>query len=157
MAAVVARLAEPSEVDAADVARLLHDFNTEFNTASPGPQVLAPRVRRLLAQGATYAVLAGTPPIGIALVTVRPNVWYDGPVALLDELYVAPDHRGQAVGTAMIDAVRAEARARHAELIEINVDEGDTDARRFYERHGFTSIEPDTGEGALYYHGPVDH
>ena len=44
----------------------------------------------LLATDETVAILAGTPAVAVALVTLRPNVWYAGRVALLDELYVAP-------------------------------------------------------------------
>ena len=35
--------------------------------------------------------------------------------------------------------------------IEINVDEGDIGAQRFYERRGFSSTDPGTTERALYY------
>ena len=35
--------------------------------------------------------------------------------------------------------------------IEINVDAGDVDAQRFYERQGFSGVDPDTGERAFYY------
>lgn len=137
--------------DARQVARLLHDFNTEFETPSPGVDVLASRLRDLLATASTVAVLAGQPSRGVALVTLRSNVWYHGPVALLDELYVVPEHRGHGIGTAMLDLVVGLARGAGAELVEINVDEGDAGARRFYERHGFSAIEPVTGEHALYY------
>lgn len=146
----MARVAAATDAEA--VARLLHDFNTEFDTPSPGAVVLADRLRHLLLGDLTWALLAGEPAVGVALVTLRPNVWYDGPVALLDELYVAPSHRNRGLGTALIELLTDTARGHGVELIEINVDEGDTDARRFYERHGFTPIEPDTGEGALYYH-----
>lgn len=147
----VVRLATTDDAD--ELGRLLHDFNVEFDTPTPGADVLARRLGTLLADDATFALLAGRPAIGFALVTLRSNVWYEGLVALLDELYVVPEHRDQGIGTEIIESVRVEARRRNVELIEINVDEGDTAARRFYERHGFSGVEPDTGEAALYYHG----
>ena len=39
--------------------------------------------------------------------------------------------------------------------MEINVDEADVDAQRFYERAGFTMINSDTGERAFYWAGPT--
>ncbi|MGH8913772.1 MAG: GNAT family N-acetyltransferase [Acidimicrobiia bacterium] len=138
--------------DAGEVARLLHDFNTEFNTASPGVSVLTPRLTSLLAGVSAFAVLAGDPSVSVALVTLRPHVWYEGPVAILEELYVAPELRDRGIGSTVIDLVLSTARARGVELVEINVDESDVDAMRFYERHGFTAVEPTTGEGAFYFH-----
>lgn len=137
--------------DAGEVARLLHDFNTEFETPSPGAAVLAERLRGLLAGEVTVAILAGEPAVGVALVTLRPNVWYDGLVALLDELYVRPDQRGQGIGSAIIAELCALARQRGVDLIEINVDEGDVDAQRFYVRHGFHNTEPGSAERAFYF------
>jgi GNAT superfamily N-acetyltransferase len=139
--------------DADEIARLLHDFNTEFATPSPGPDTLAPRLRRLLAGDDTWAILAGPPSaaVALALVTLRPNVWYAGRVALLDELYVVPDLRSQGIGTAVIGHLMALARAEDVDLVEINVDEGDVDARRFYERHGFSATEEGSTERSLYY------
>jgi GNAT superfamily N-acetyltransferase len=143
------RLATPDDAD--EVARLLHDFNTEFATPSPGAAVLAGRLRMLLAGDDTLALLAGTPAVAVALVTLRPNVWYDGPVALLDELYVVPTERGRGIGSAVIGHLLTMARAQGFDLIEINVDEGDVDARRFYERHQFSATEPGSTEQSLYY------
>ena len=137
--------------DADEVARLLHDFNTEFASPSPGVEVLAARLRRLLVEDDTVAILAGSPAVGVALATLRPNIWYDGPVALLDELYVVPRRRGQGIGSAIIGLLLSTARAKGVDLIEINVDEGDSDAQRFYERHGFSSTEPGSTERAFYY------
>ena len=144
-----ARRAGPD--DAATVARLLHDFNTEFDTPSPGFAILTRRLQSLLAGPSTIAYLAGEPAAGVALVTLRSNVWYDGPVALLDELYVEPDRRGRGLGAAMIRLLIADAKAEGVSAIEINVDAGDLDAQRFYERHGFSGADPDTGERAFYY------
>jgi GNAT superfamily N-acetyltransferase len=142
----------PATVDDADeIARLLHDFNTEFETPSPGADVLTDRLRLLLAGDETFAILAGTPAVALALVTLRPNVWYAGQVALLDELYVEPRLRGQGIGSAIIDQLLSVSRTRGVDLIEINVDEGDVDAQRFYERHRFSATEPDSSERAFYY------
>ena len=137
--------------DAEDVAQLLHDFNTEFDAASPGVEVLAERLGILLDGPDTFAILAGAPSVAVALVTLRRNVWFAGPVALLDELYVVPELRGQGIGTSIVEFLVETARRREVELIEINVDIGDVDARRFYERHGFSAVQPETAEHALYY------
>lgn len=142
---------QASANDAEEVARLLHDFNSEFDYPSPGAEVLAARLRVLLAGDETIAILAGTPAVAVALVTLRPNVWYAGQVALLDELYVVPRLRGQGIGSAIVDQLLSISRARGVDLIEINVDEGDFDAQRFYERHGFSSTEPGSTERSFYY------
>jgi GNAT superfamily N-acetyltransferase len=157
-AAYDAAMSDPDELklytataaDAAEAARLLHDFNTEFGSPSPGPEWLASRLTALLAEDGTICVLAGRPARGVALVTLRSNVWFEGPVALLDELYVEPANRGRGIGTALLDSAVELIEQRGAELFEVNVDEGDIDALRFYRRNGFTDIEPDTGERAFY-------
>lgn len=144
------RLAHPQ--DAATVAALLHAFNEEYGWPTPGSEVLARRLADRLVGDGLAALLAGDDPgAGVALVSFRPNVWFDGPVALLDELYVRPELRGRGIGKALLDAACALVRERGGELLEINVDEGDADARRFYEREGFSAVEPETGEPALYY------
>jgi GNAT superfamily N-acetyltransferase len=145
----VVRLARPR--DARSVATLLHDFNLEFSTPTPGVAVLAARLETLLAGHATLALLAGDPAIGLALITLRENVWYDGPVALIDELYVRPDARARGTGTALMERAFKELRERGARLLEVNVDEGDAGARRFYERHGLANTPPGVEERMLYY------
>jgi GNAT superfamily N-acetyltransferase len=144
------RVAAPT--DAGAVAALLDAFNREFDTPTPGPAVLAARLERLLARESTIALLAGRPAVAVALLTLRPNVWYDGRVALLDELYVAPPLRGGGIGSALLAAAELSARRAGAEVLEINVDGGDTGARRFYERHGYSNHEPGEDEPMFYYY-----
>ena len=138
--------------DAATVATLLDAFNREFDTPTPGVAVLATRLESLLAGGDVLALLSGEPPVGVALLTLRPSVWYPGPVALLDELYVVPEMRGRGIGSTLLEATEAVVIGRGATVLEINVDGEDTDARRFYERHGYRNTEPGQDEPSLYYY-----
>jgi GNAT superfamily N-acetyltransferase len=139
-----------SAAEAAVVAGLLHRFNREYDTPTPGPAVLEARLERLLAGDDVVAVLAGDPAVGVGLLTLRPNVWYEGPVGLLDELYVVPGRRGRGIGAALLRAAEDACRARGGELLEINVDGEDDRARRFYERHGYVDREPGQPEPQLY-------
>lgn len=141
-----------TEADAVAVAALLDAFNREFNVPTPGIEVLADRLVRLLGGGNVVAILSHGSPDGVALLTLRPNVWFDGPVALLDELYVVPQRRGHGIGSALLVAAEKMARDRGGELLEINVDGDDVDARRFYERHGYANREPDQDEPMYYYY-----
>jgi GNAT superfamily N-acetyltransferase len=140
-----------TEDDAVIVGELLDRFNREFNTATPGPLVLAARLERLFLRGDVIALLAGTPAVGVALLTLRPNVWYDGPVGLLDELYVVPGQRRRGIGSALLLTAEGLCRQRGGELLEINVDGEDSDARRFYERHGYSDRDPGQTQPQLYY------
>ena len=142
--------------DAARLAELLHAFNTEFDTETPGVEVLAERLRTLLGGTSTFAVLGGDPAVGVALVTLRSNVWSDGPVALLDEMYVEPARRGGGVGGAVLRHMVEICRELGVAAIEINVDESDAAAMRFYERHGFSGVDPDSGERAFYFYRSLE-
>lgn len=142
--------------DAARLAELLHAFNTEFDTETPGVEVIAERLRTLLGGTSTFAVLGGVPAVGLALVTLRPNVWSEGPVALLDEMYVEPARRGGGVGGAVLRHMVEICRELGVAAIEINVDESDAAAMRFYERHGFSGVDPDSGERAFYFYRSLE-
>jgi ribosomal protein S18 acetylase RimI-like enzyme len=152
--ATTIRMAAPD--DAGTVAALLHDFNTEYATATPAVDVLIGRLRRLLSGGTTFAVLAGEPAVGLALVTLRTSVWYAGPVATLDELYVAPDRRGAGLGTRLLTAVEDEVRRRGGAVVEINVDGDGGGAPRFYQRHGYRNSEIGDDVPLLYYFRQLD-
>jgi GNAT superfamily N-acetyltransferase len=142
--------------DAGLLAALLDAFNREYDDPTPGIDVLAARLERLLPGGDVIALLTGDPATGFALLTLRANVWYEGPVALLDELYVVPELRGRGLGSALLAAAEEATRGRGGELLEINVDADDVDARRFYERHGYANHEPGEDEPLLYYYRDLE-
>ena len=62
--------------DAETIGQLLHDFNGEFEEPTPGPRVLAERVRQLLAAGEITVLLGGGEPHGVAVLRFRSALWH---------------------------------------------------------------------------------
>lgn len=138
--------------DAPDVARLLHDFNTEFDEPTPDVPVLAERARELLADGELTVLLAGEGPDGLAQLRFRPSIWTDTLDAYVEELYVVPVRRGQGIGRALLEAAMDVARQAGATHIDLTTGETDTAARALYKSAGFTNREGgEDGPRMLYY------
>jgi GNAT superfamily N-acetyltransferase len=127
--------------DARDVARLLHDFNTEFSDPTPGVEALAERMRELLPADDLIVLLGGERPDGVAVTRMRPSLWSSGFDAYLEELYVAPEQRGKGIGRVLLEQTMEAARAAGAVRIELGTSETDTAARALYESCGFTNRE----------------
>ena len=148
---VTVRLATPDDADV--VGRLLFDFNTEFDTETPSAADFAVRFTDLLARDDVLVVLSEGAGVatGFAYLTLRPTPYGDGPLAQLEELYVVPHLRDGGIGTALLARAVAEVERRGGIEVHINVDEIDTDTRRFYERHGFTNVQPGADYRMLCY------
>jgi len=127
--------------DAPAVARLLHDFNTEFSEPVPEVGVLAKRVAQFIDRDQATFLLAGSGPDGVAELRLRPSIMTGALDAYLEELYVAPAKRGQGLGRALLEAAMETARRQGAARIELGTSEDDTAARALYESAGFTNRE----------------
>jgi ribosomal protein S18 acetylase RimI-like enzyme len=138
--------------DAANVARLLHDFNSEYDEPTPSVSALTERLGELLGEGAITVLLAGDPPVGFALFRIRPSLWAKAGDTYLEELYVVPEQRRKGIGRALLEASIEAAREAGANHFELTTGETDTEARGLYESHGLTNREggPD-GPRMLYY------
>jgi ribosomal protein S18 acetylase RimI-like enzyme len=148
-AEVPIRRAAPA--DATEVARLLHDFNVEFDDPTPPVRELAGHCERLLGEGEMTVLLAGEGPDGLALLRLRPSPWTGAEEAYLQELYVVPARRRQGIGEALLRATIETARAAGATSIDLNTGETDTSARALYEKLGFTNEEGPRGPRMLFY------
>jgi ribosomal protein S18 acetylase RimI-like enzyme len=146
----VVRRGEPADAEA--IGRLLHDFNTEFEDVTPGPEKLAERIRELMAEGSTIVLLAGDGPDGLAVLRFRRSIWTKGLECGLAELYVVPDRRGRGLGRALMAEAIEVARREGADYMDLGTSEADVAARALYEKLGFTNREgrPD-GPVMLYY------
>lgn len=127
--------------DAAAIGRLLHDFNTEYDDPTPGPDKLAARIEQLIAGGDTAVLLAGPGPDGLAVLRFRPAIWSESLECYLAELYVAPTARGRGLGRALMNAAIELARAEGADYMDLGTAENDVAARALYESLGFSNRE----------------
>ena len=130
-----------SVADAPAVARLLHDFQTEFSEPVPEPGVLAERVAQFIEREEATFLLAGSGPHGVAEVRFRPSIMTGALDAYLEELYVAPAERGQGLGRVLLEAAMETARQQGAGRMELGTSEEDTAARALYESAGFSNRE----------------
>jgi ribosomal protein S18 acetylase RimI-like enzyme len=146
------RRATPGDADS--VARLLQDFQEEFDEPSPGVEALAERYADLIRNRDMTVLLAGEGPDGFAQIRYRPWVYSAGPQAhsYLEELYVVPALRGRGIGRALLETAMETARNEGATHMELGTSEDDRAARSLYESAGFTNREgkPD-GPVMLFY------
>jgi ribosomal protein S18 acetylase RimI-like enzyme len=127
--------------DAAEIGRLLHDFNAEYDEPTPGPEAVAKRIGELLESGDVTVLLGGDGPDGLAVLRFRPSLWSETLDCYLEELYVVPNRRGQRLGQALMEAAMDLARERGAAHMDLGTAETDTAARALYEKLGFDNHE----------------
>jgi ribosomal protein S18 acetylase RimI-like enzyme len=146
------RRATPGDAEA--VAQLLHDFQLEFDEASPGVEFLADRYADLIRNREMTVLLAGDRPDGFAQIRYRPWVYSAGPHAhsYLEELYVVPGLRGRGIGRALLDTALETARAEGATHMELGTSEDDAAARALYESVGFTNREGRRDGPVMYFY-----
>jgi ribosomal protein S18 acetylase RimI-like enzyme len=138
--------------DAADIGRLLHDFNSEYDDPSPGPERLAERIETLLAGGDTVVLLGGVGPDGLAVLRFRPAVWSEALECYLAELYVVPAQRGRGLGRALMNDAMDIARQTGADYMDLGTSEADMVARALYESLGFSNREGKPDGPINYYY-----
>lgn len=131
--------------DADVVARLLRDFNAEYDDPAPPQEEMADRIRALLGHGDTVILVAGEPACAVSVMRFRPALWSPKLECYLSELYVVPGRRGQGIGRALMEESMAVARARGADRMELGTGEDDVVARALYESLGFTNFEHGPG------------
>jgi ribosomal protein S18 acetylase RimI-like enzyme len=137
--------------DAPDVARLLHDFQTEYEEPVPELEVLTERVREFIERGEATFLLAGDGPDGFAEIRLRPSLLTGALDAYLEEFYVAPATRGQGLGRALLEAAMDVARRQGAIRMDLGTSEDDEAARHLYESAGFTNRERPDGPVMFVY------
>jgi ribosomal protein S18 acetylase RimI-like enzyme len=147
--------ASPAEDGVHDAARLLRDFNLEYEEPAPPPEVLATRLSELVADGQITVLLARDPedgaPVGVAVMRVQPSILSLAQEAYLAELYVQPSRRGQGYGRELITEAMRVAREQGADYAFLITSEEDRLAQRLYHAAGFRRTEGEGGPLMLAY------
>lgn len=105
--------------------------------ASPGAEVLEPRVRELVDSGSVVALIGGRDE-GLAILRFRPSIWSRNEIAYLEELYVIPERRRQGIGGHMMRTALELARERRCDSVELGTSTDDVGAIALYEKLGFS-------------------
>lgn len=121
--------------DAAAFRRLWAGFQAHYQLTLP-PEVTDATWARILSPDSPMALrlawMQGAV-VGFALYQHHPSSWVLGEDCYLEDLYVMPEVRGQGVGRALIEDLKALARARGWHRIYWLTDQTNTAARRLYD------------------------
>ena len=140
--------------ETAEAGRLLHDFNTEYDDVTPGPEALATRLSEVIGSGGTSVLVVQEEGavLGLAVARFRPSLWSRADECYLAELYVVPSRRGAGLGTVLLTATVEHARERGADFIDLATSVDDLAACALYEKLGFSAHEGGpTGPLARHY------
>ena len=83
-------------------------------------------------------------PAGVLTLTETFAIFAGGTYGVIDELYVAPGHRGAGLGRRLLDAAAAIGRERGWRRLDVTAPPGDAWRRSvaFYEKNGFVFAGP---------------
>src|SRR3954454_21817400 len=139
---MMVRTATPEDLD--DVARLIAEFRDWFGKDEPSDESIRSTAARLLEDPATeylLAVDADAAAVGVCQLRFRLSVWTGADDCWLEDLFVTEAARSEGHGRELVKAALESAGARGCRRIELDVNEQNTSALRFYESLGF-SAEP---------------
>jgi ribosomal protein S18 acetylase RimI-like enzyme len=149
-----ARVGFAAPGDAEHLARLLREL-AQIEWEEPPPPDTDRNVARAVRghwDGHLLVAREEQRPLGLCVLVEAPAL-AEGTVQLvLDDIYVEPSARRRGLGSALVRAALAIARARSAAIVWLSVDPANGPARRLYERHGFVA----TGDVPYAWHPPGD-
>jgi GNAT superfamily N-acetyltransferase len=129
--------------DAGRVAALMAGFRDHMDRDTPADDEIRASVDTLLSDPATEYLLAAPDgqgePAGICQLRYRLAIWTGTHDCWLEDLFVERAARRTGLGRALVTAALERARARGCRRIELDVNEQNEGALRFYESLGFTT------------------
>jgi ribosomal protein S18 acetylase RimI-like enzyme len=151
----VIRLATLDDLQAA--ATLIAEFRDWWGKSQPATRDILATLARLLEDADTDVLLAFADqgePVGICQVRYRLSIWTGADDCWLEDLFVTEQARSGGHGRALVEQAIERASARGCKRVELDVNEQNQDALRFYESLGFTT-EPKPPGRTLFVSRPL--
>ena len=120
-----------------DLLVLLFDQEAEFR---PDPALQVAGLRRILDdpdRGRILVLRERGLPVAMVNLLYTVSTALGAPVALLEDMVVHPDHRGEGAGSMLLQAAIETAGRAGCRRITLLTDHDNEAAQRFYRRHGF--------------------
>ena len=135
------RLAEQGDLEQVlTYVRAYHEIegitHSALNTASA--------VRPLLGQstlGRVWLICRGPQSIGYIAICFGYSIEFGGRDAIVDELFILPEHRGKGFGKVVLALVKSEAALLGVKALHLEVAHANESAQRMYKSAGFTPRE----------------
>jgi ribosomal protein S18 acetylase RimI-like enzyme len=126
--------------DVPDITRLIQKLAEHDGATPPVTERLQETLRTLLNRDATTYLVAEDEMgrvIGSMQLDFRLTTWEAAPYVYIEDFFVEPEHRGQRVGTAMLELAKDISRQRGCVRMDLDVLNESVAAQSFYFRHGF--------------------
>jgi ribosomal protein S18 acetylase RimI-like enzyme len=134
------RTAVPADLE--PVLELL-TLQLQENSVPVAREHLRPATRQMLERpelGRILVAARGDVLVGVAVLSFLWTLEHGGATTWLDEIYVDPHARSEGLGTRLLEAAMAIARAKGCRALDLEVEPGHESAIRLYERMGFCRL-----------------
>ena len=134
------RRANPDDI--ADLTRLIGEFRDWWGKTDPPGAQIRVTLEALIADPSTEYLLAFDSDgnaVGVCQLRYRLSVWTGAEDCWLEDVFVSEGARGGGHGRELVERAFESARSRSCKRIELDVNEQNAGALRFYESLGFTT------------------
>ena len=131
-------MATPADIPG--IARLIQKLVQHDGAPVPDPQKLHDVLQTLIDRDSTVYILAQDDEglvIGSMQLDFRLSTWEASPYVYIEDFFVEERHRGKGIGSAMLDLALQLSRERGCVRLDLDVQQSNPGARRFYARHSF--------------------
>ena len=121
-------------------ARIYHEFEGVIQSDVSTETALRPLLGQN-ALGRLWLICLGSQPIGYIVICYGYSIEFAGRDALVDEMFITNEHRGNGFGKAALSLVKSEAAALGIRVLHLEVGRTNERAQRLYHSAGFVQRE----------------